>query len=252
MFVESLKKNLGARIEELRTARRPRLSRERLAELIGVAPVTIFRWESGKSFPEYSSIVRLAEILGVTTHELLGTSAPLATPAIQELAQTIADQANEIRLLKLKGSTDPEVLKKERHLQTLVDALLTIKRLVKSGAAKTKIIDFIDKVAVLIEEGKVIKLVTDIEITEFLPRLKNIEKVFVLSYLRGVFDEPTVDPSDKFSDTEIVQKYKRASDYDKLFVRQMIRGFLLEKPVDTAEVTEVLSRFKKKSNEVAD
>jgi transcriptional regulator with XRE-family HTH domain len=58
------------RLRELRTARQ--LTQTRVAELLGVSPRVYHRWESGAATPLLATVVKIADILGVTLDELAG------------------------------------------------------------------------------------------------------------------------------------------------------------------------------------
>lgn len=47
------------------------LTSERLAELVGVSPQAVSKWENGRSLPETAVLPRLAEVLGVSIDSLL-------------------------------------------------------------------------------------------------------------------------------------------------------------------------------------
>lgn len=60
------KSRLGEIIFDLRNERtRPKMTRERLAHLVEVDQATIYRWETGKSWPELDKIESLARVLEV-------------------------------------------------------------------------------------------------------------------------------------------------------------------------------------------
>lgn len=48
------------------------LSQKELAEKIGVTPLTVLRWENGKSSPNTKYLAPLCEVLGVGLTELFG------------------------------------------------------------------------------------------------------------------------------------------------------------------------------------
>lgn len=48
----------------------------RVAKALGVSKSTVYRWESGESEPGILAVCRLADLLGVTTDELLGRGLP--------------------------------------------------------------------------------------------------------------------------------------------------------------------------------
>jgi transcriptional regulator with XRE-family HTH domain len=49
-----------------------RLSRKKLSSQIGYAPITIFRWETGKRIPPADVIPKIAEACGVSIEEIYG------------------------------------------------------------------------------------------------------------------------------------------------------------------------------------
>jgi transcriptional regulator with XRE-family HTH domain len=60
----------GNRLKALREAKG--YTQEKLAELINVASLQIYRWESGQRDPSSDTVARLARILGTTTDYLVG------------------------------------------------------------------------------------------------------------------------------------------------------------------------------------
>lgn len=73
--------DFSQRLRELRSARK--LTQTRLAELLDISPRVYSRWETGDVTPHFDTIVRLAELLGVTLDELAGRSGTLTPPAIR-------------------------------------------------------------------------------------------------------------------------------------------------------------------------
>ena len=61
--------NLGEKLLALRKEKN--MSQERLAELLGVSRQAVSKWETGESLPDVDKVVRLSQILGVTTDHLL-------------------------------------------------------------------------------------------------------------------------------------------------------------------------------------
>lgn len=61
-------------IRELREA--ARMKQETLAKLVGVKPPSVSAWENGKAMPTVENVLKLADIFGVTTDEVLGRSRP--------------------------------------------------------------------------------------------------------------------------------------------------------------------------------
>lgn len=60
----------GARLREART--RAGLSQASIADLFGIRPQQVWRWEAGRSTPDLMQLVRLAGLLNVTSTDLLG------------------------------------------------------------------------------------------------------------------------------------------------------------------------------------
>lgn len=60
---------LGKRIGQLRRAKG--IKQDELAEKLGVTPQAVSKWENDISCPDISLLPRLAQLLGVTTDELL-------------------------------------------------------------------------------------------------------------------------------------------------------------------------------------
>ena len=65
------------RIREIRM--RKNLNQKELSEKIGVVQNTLSQWESGKNEPCYTRLIQIADILSVSTDELLGRDSPTDT-----------------------------------------------------------------------------------------------------------------------------------------------------------------------------
>lgn len=61
---------IGKRIAQLR--RQKGLKQDDLAEALGVSPQAVSKWENDQTCPDISLLPKLAQVLGVTTDELLG------------------------------------------------------------------------------------------------------------------------------------------------------------------------------------
>ena len=62
---------IGRRISALRKQRG--LSRQEIADLMGVSRQTIFRWEHGERIPDVLTFIRLTRLLGVEIGDVLGS-----------------------------------------------------------------------------------------------------------------------------------------------------------------------------------
>ena len=65
----ALSATMGARIRELRTARR--WSQSDLARQIGVQKATVGQYESGDRSPSYEVLIRIADVFAVSTDYLI-------------------------------------------------------------------------------------------------------------------------------------------------------------------------------------
>ena len=61
---------LQEQLRELREQRK--ITQTRLAELVGVSPRVYNRWENGDATPHWESIVKIADVLGVSLDTLAG------------------------------------------------------------------------------------------------------------------------------------------------------------------------------------
>ncbi len=68
-----MNETMGKRIQRLR--KNKGLTQDQLAEQMNVTAQAVSKWENDVSMPDIQSITHLAEVLGVTTDELLGVSA---------------------------------------------------------------------------------------------------------------------------------------------------------------------------------
>ena len=73
---------MGNRIAMLR--RKKELKQDALAEMLGVSPQAVSKWENDQSCPDISLLPKLAKILGVTVDELL-TGESVETPEVKML-----------------------------------------------------------------------------------------------------------------------------------------------------------------------
>ena len=79
--------SFGGRVRELRKSKH--LSQNALAKIAGVSPRTIFGYEAGTTYPRTADILnRLADVLGVTSEELVD-----GTPSLESFAFIRADHS---------------------------------------------------------------------------------------------------------------------------------------------------------------
>ena len=86
------------RLRRLRTARK--VTQTRVAEMLAVSPRVYTRWETGDAVPHFDTIVRLADILGVTLDEMAGRSdappqAVIRNPELNRLYKKVDQLSDE-------------------------------------------------------------------------------------------------------------------------------------------------------------
>ena len=59
------------------------LTQDKLAEMLGVTPQAVSKWENDQSCPDITALPQLADIFGITTDELLGRPTPQDIPIVQ-------------------------------------------------------------------------------------------------------------------------------------------------------------------------
>ena len=75
---QELLREVGKRVAAARAARG--YTQERLAELVGIEPVTLSRWETGHRALSLSTLATIADALGVSLGDLLDVQTELPTP----------------------------------------------------------------------------------------------------------------------------------------------------------------------------
>ena len=66
MMLEKLADNLRAEREKLG------ITQTQLAEMLGVTPQAVSKWENARSYPDIETLVRLAELFSMTVDRMLG------------------------------------------------------------------------------------------------------------------------------------------------------------------------------------
>ena len=105
------------RIVELR--RQKGLSQKQLGEMLGVSNKAVSKWENGESMPKMSTMLSLAEILGIDGNELIGCE------------YSVQDNADSEELERLKGenaelSLKLDMINKKKKRSFLVAVALCI------------------------------------------------------------------------------------------------------------------------------
>ena len=85
------KQTFGAMLTALR--KEQGMTQLELAEQMGVTDKAVSKWERDLSFPDVSSLPRLAELLGVSVDELMRGKEEKSAPALGERAAGVVDLA---------------------------------------------------------------------------------------------------------------------------------------------------------------
>ncbi len=123
-------KDCGAFIADLRKEKS--LTQKQLAEILKVSDKAISRWETGKGFPDVTSLVSLSEFFGISVNELLA-----GKKAENEIFTEIADN-NVIVAIE---NTEKQV--KKRKTQTII--CIVILSLILLPTAIPAFIYFVDE-----------------------------------------------------------------------------------------------------------
>jgi transcriptional regulator with XRE-family HTH domain len=75
--------NISANLKRLRRERE--LTQEKLAEILGVVPQAVSKWERGEGLPDITLVPSIAAALGVTTDALFGMDAALKERRVKEI-----------------------------------------------------------------------------------------------------------------------------------------------------------------------
>ena len=86
----------GNRISILRKQRG--LTQKELAALLHVTDKAVSKWERGKNFPDLPLLQPLAEVLGVSVSELLGTEKAISSEAIAVISAISHQEKRSIKL----------------------------------------------------------------------------------------------------------------------------------------------------------
>lgn len=107
--------------ENLKRLRKEKhMSQSQLAELVDMSQATIASWESGTRKPDTSMLLRLAELLGVTTDELLGAPAMDDDAELWAIRESVRRDPERRELFNLARHADIEQV---RQAVAIIDAL---------------------------------------------------------------------------------------------------------------------------------
>lgn len=98
--------------ENLKTLRKARgFSQEQLATRLNIVRQTVSKWEKGLSVPDAEQLVRVANILGVQVHELLGKEIDVSVE--KDELEIIALELSKLNELIVTYGTKASNLKKK-------------------------------------------------------------------------------------------------------------------------------------------
>lgn len=112
---------LGARISALR--RKKGLKQDMLAELLGVSPQAVSKWENDQTCPDISLLPQLAQILEITIDELLTGEAQLPEPVAQVLPEEARKDLKDMLLRIVVDSSDGDKVRVNLPLSLVQVAL---------------------------------------------------------------------------------------------------------------------------------
>lgn len=149
-----MKETLGQRIQRLR--KNANLTQEDVAARLNISSQAVSKWENDNSAPDLSVLLELAEMLGVTTDELLGKT---PTVSVVEPAQRkpIEKLLLKIRVLSTEGDK-VNVNLPLAVVKIIVDSGVEMAPVNSNGKNMLKGIDF-EQVFALVEQGVIGKLV---------------------------------------------------------------------------------------------
>lgn len=122
--------------ENLKKARRQKgLSQEALALQLHVVRQTVSKWEQGQSAPDAGLLANLAEVLGVSANELLGTQTDKEEGESINSSELIARQLSKLNAYLQEKRDRRERLWRKLRIVILSIILLTVLILTVSAAA---------------------------------------------------------------------------------------------------------------------
>ena len=98
------------------------LTQKELGEKLGFSDTTITNYESGKRHPEYDTLIKIANLFGVTTDYLVGKDNTWAYSLPEDLREFVLDPENEVYLGLSKEIKNSEVL--PSTVKAFVEALV--------------------------------------------------------------------------------------------------------------------------------
>ena len=150
-----MKETIGSRIAALR--KQKGLSQEKLAEKLGVSSQAVSKWENDASCPDISLLPALADVLGVTTDELLTGKSNTVTLVPEHQRKPLEQLTLRIKVL----SNDGDKVRVNLPMPLVKVALEMGVEIVPQYQQGTDVLKSIDlaKIMELAEQGLIGKLV---------------------------------------------------------------------------------------------
>lgn len=102
----AMENTFASALREVR--KRRRLRQEDLARMLGVGRPTIANWERGAKLPSLASLIKLSQMLHVSTDELLGTAGAQQPSSVPKVFPTPVDPV--VALAAERSGVSPAVL----------------------------------------------------------------------------------------------------------------------------------------------
>ena len=150
-----MKETIGSRIAALR--KQKGLSQEKLAEKLGVSSQAVSKWENDASCPDISLLPSLADVLGVTTDELLTGKSNTVTLVPEHQRKPLEQLTLRIKVL----SNDGDKVRVNLPMPLVKVALEMGVEIMPQDQQGTDVLKSIDlaKIMELAEQGLIGKLV---------------------------------------------------------------------------------------------
>ncbi len=148
---------IGKRIAMLR--RQKELKQDDLAEMLGVSPQAVSKWENDQTCPDISLLPKLAQILGVTVDELLSGKQEQMESAVRILPPEQRKDIKEMMLRIIVYSADGDKVRVNLPMalvQVAMDMGMEMPQV--SGNDALKNID-LNQILALVQQGAIGNLV---------------------------------------------------------------------------------------------
>ena len=110
-------KKIGNKIKHLRTSKKPKVSREKFAELIGVSSTTVYRWETANDKPTLDNLEKMADYFSISFDEILCRE-KTKSEVITELSSVISEQKEKLKAQELSAN-EQRIIDEYRRCQPL-------------------------------------------------------------------------------------------------------------------------------------